>query len=295
MGVQSFYNGQMAGEGYGGFGGGTTDEGRKILDNGELNLGGQKDVNPVAGLTDQRPGIGPEVRLVELRGDSKLATWVTVSFNLLPVSPATPLSNPQVGPLVGIVEFGNGSAINRVEVDIQQGNWISSILPGGASPLGNAFPLPPGGTMISVPTGALRAFARNDGGYQPLGDGNAIGNVTNIAKVMAHAAYGQKPASEANTRTIWLTSRAAQAAGFVNACGIPPFARSFRVYRTTLNNVALSINIEDSFGVTINGPIVVPAGTDCPNIILGGLARSVRVTSAGPASTIMSAVFNIQL
>ncbi len=149
--------------------------------------------------------------------------------------------------------------------------------------------------MVSVPTGALRAYCRNDGGYQPLGDGNAIGNSVNVAKVMAHAAYGQKPASEPNTRTIWLTSRVVQAAGFVNACGVPPFSRSVRIARTNISNVALSINVEDNFGVTINGPIIVPAGTDCPSIPIGGLARSVRVTSGGPGTCTMMAVFNVQI
>ena len=291
--TQSYFNGQLVGSGYGGLGGGTTDQNRGMLDNGELNLGGLKETPPNTGILSTKTGIGVETRILELRGDSKLARWVTITFNVAPAFPDTPTLNPVVGPLVGIVEFGNGSALNRVEVDIQQGNWISTIQ--GLAPTGNAFPVPSGGTMLSVPAGSLRVFSRNDGGYQPLGDGNTIGNTTNIAKVTAHAAYGQKPASEANTRTIYLTSLSASAAPFGNVCGVPPFARSFTINRTFIATCALTINVESQYGVVLNGPIVIPAGTPCPSIPISGLARMIRAVINGPDGCVMAAVFNIQL
>lgn len=291
--LQNFFNGRLASEGYGGFSGGSSDEGRGLLQNGELNLGALKDVSPSTGVLSSKTGAGVETRILELRGDSKLAKWVTITFNVAPAFPDNPLYNPVVGPLVGIVEFGNGSALNRVEVDIQQGNWLSTILPG--PPYGNGFPLPSGGTMLSVPAGSLRVFARNDGGYQPLGDGNPIGNTTNTAKVTAHAAYGQKPAYEANTRSIALTSPTPQLAGFVNACGVPPFARGFTINRTFVNTTSLTIIVQSQYGDTISGPIIVPAGVVCPFIPLSGLARLISVTNDGPASCELLAVFNISL
>lgn len=292
--IRNFLNGQDVGDSYGSPG--ASDEGRHILTNGELNLGRLVDVPPrIGGLIPLSSGIGEDIRILELRGDSKLAEFVTISFNYLPEAPSNVASgvSAEFGPCVGIVEFGNGSGFNRVEVDIQQGNALSSVLP-ASSTYANGFILSPGGTCVSVPASSIRVYARNEGGYQPLGDGDQIGAQRNIPKIMAHAAYGQKPAAELNTRSVWMTGRTAQAAGFTNTIGVPAFARSFTINRVNVGTSALSIYILDQYGDYINGPIAVAAGTDCPSIRLSGIARMIQVTTASASATLL-AVFNIVL
>ncbi len=277
--------------------GGRTDENRPVLDNGELNLGRSIPAPGRTGNTFLLPGYGVPVRVLELRGDSKLAQWITVTFNILPIDAASVTAGASLpfGPLVGIVEFGNGSAFSQVEIDIQPGGTLSTIT--GGAEFVNAFTLPFGGSSISAPGSSFRIFVRNDAGYQPTGDGNTIGNLTNVPTVMAHVSYGQKPAAEPNTRTLWVTSPIGGGVGFNNAVGVPPFARSVYLYRTNITTTGLSVTVQEQYGSTLNGPILIPAGVDgsAVPIRLSALSRVLQVTNLGPDPSIIRAVFNVQI
>ncbi len=134
----------------------------RLLDDADNNIGNVTISYP--SLTpDTHPQTNPP-RILALDAESPTAQMMTVvltnrflsdpppPFNLPPYNNGTALG----GPIVGIIEFGNGSTFTRVEVDVPLG----PVLLNGSDPQD-------GVTLVSVPAGTLRVYARNDGNLIP--------------------------------------------------------------------------------------------------------------------------------
>lgn len=283
---------------------------RRLLDNEELNLGHSIDVPPAAPFdpANPLPTIGVPQRALDLRSDSNLAQFSTITFSILPIVNGLPMGaniaaddefNP--GPFLGIVEFGNGSGFSTVEIDIPVGNYSGNSRVSPNWFLGDVVPI--GGTSVSVPGSSVRAFVRNDGNYVPGSEQdneNPVGT-NQTAKVMAHISYGIRPTASKNTRTYWLavSDTLAGIGANVITLGIPPFARSFKVVRSLdsgLNMPPLSILIRSPNSGAMDGPIHVLVDVDCPEISLPNCARSITITISNAAAEVtMAVVFEIGL
>src|SRR3972149_3743248 len=220
----------------------------RLLDDSDNNLGNGVICNP-----QQAPTIDVETnppRILPLDSLSPTAQMVTVTLT------NRYLNNPPVaglsfgGPIVAILEFGNGSIFTRVEVDVPLGR------------VGFAGHEPQdGGTVLSLPAGTLRVYARNDGNLIPSTiDGVASGIPNGAALtsapislvgarstyVQAHVDYFTRPSAKNPTRTVhlYISPGAAQPFGsplLKDLFPIPPFAKSVRILRTPQAGVAVSI------------------------------------------------------
>jgi hypothetical protein len=266
---------------------------RRLLDNGELNLGRMAEVPP--GATDF---VGEPIRLLDLRSDSNLAQFATVTFSVLPVKQFSFDSADYGGPIVGIVEFGNGSGVSTVELDVRRGN-----LPYNTGSAGVIWPVtskivvsPYAGVSISVPGSSIRAFARNDANFRPYHGitSGTLNPVLTPMKVMAHISYGVRPSQFGATRTVWLMRNGTAPAGSRLQAAIPPFARSFYVMR---DNSGVPFSLKYSIGFSDNTSLysaTIPAGVDSPVIPLPGVAEQIVIDPAVAATSAnLALVFNI--
>lgn len=270
---------------------------RRLLDNGELNLGRLVEVPP-----GELEFPGTPVRVLDLRSDSNLAQYATISFSVLPVVENADVTSDdpnRAGPLFGIIEFGNGSGFSRVEVDIQRS---ASPYNGGSSGFGLTYNIgdprtyfsPPGGISISVPASSLRVFVRNDGNLRPcpnskiLNEPTVAGQNSPTAKVMAHISYGLRGIYEGATRTVWLikdgTVSTLANPGFFSA--IPPFARTLVIHRNPTATMGISYQLEVSQkaagGNLVYQQEVIPAGTVSPVIQIPHGATGINLQNLGP-------------
>jgi hypothetical protein len=274
---------------------------RRILDNGELNLGR---------LVEAPPGpqdfIGEAIRILDLRSDSNLAQFVTVTFGILPVKQFAFDVGDYGGPIVGIVEFGNGSGVSQVEIDVRRGTLpyntgsASVIWPNvGAPEKGVVSPY--AGVSISVPGSSVRVFARNDANYKPY-PGNTSSRLNSILtpmKVMAHVSYGVRPSQFGATRTVWLMQNGTTPVGGDNLqSAIPPFARSFYIMRD--RDSAPPFAVEYTVSFSDNTPLFtgnIAAGAESPVIPLPGVAEQIKISfppaSQGLGSSNLALVYNI--
>lgn len=254
------------------------------------------------------------MRILDLRSDSNLAQYATISFSVLPTVENADVNTDapnRAGPLLGIIEFGNGSGFSRVEVDIQRS---ASPYNGGSNAFGLSYNIgdprtyfsPPGGVSISVPASSLRVFARNDGNLRPcpnsrlLNEPIVAATISPTAKVMAHVAYGLRGIYEGATRTVWLIKTgtvAVSPAGFFSA--IPPFARTLVIHRNPTATMGISYQFVVSQNAT-GGNLVyqqetIPAGTVSPVIQIPHGATSITVNNLGPntANATIALVYGI--
>lgn len=135
---------------------------QRLLDDAENNIG-----NANFSLPDQAPTIivlqNPP-RILPLDGLSTKGQMVTIAMtnsfvansDLPPPFNLSPNDSCFGGPIVGILEFGNGAQVTRVEIDVPMGRVDFT----GAQPQD-------GGSSISLPSGTLRVYARNDGNLIP--------------------------------------------------------------------------------------------------------------------------------
>jgi hypothetical protein len=278
---------------------------RRILDNGELNLGR---------LVEAAPGpedfIGEAVRILDLRSDSNLAQFVTVTFSILPVKQFAFDVTDYGGPIVGIVEFGNGSGVSQVEIDVRRGTlpyntgFPNSLLWDAFGAPEKILVSPYAGVSISVPGSSVRVFARNDANYRPY-PGNVSSTLNNTLtpmKVMAHVSYGVRPSQFGATRTVWLMKNGTTPAGnAILQSAIPPFARSLYIMRDS-SALPFALNYKVSFAdgspfgaFLFTGTIA--AGAESPVIPLPGVAEQILITfppaSQGLASSNLALVYNI--
>ena len=288
---------------------------RHLLDNGELNLGRLVEVPP--NQKDDFPG--EPIRILDLRSDSELSQFATITFSVLPVKQEATDPTGYGGPLVGIVEFGNGSGVSVVEVDIRRGTLpynFSLFDAGGAridwADAGSPEKIqvsPYAGVSISVPGSSIRAWARNDANLRPYP--GTVSNLLNVVKepmkVMAHVSYGIRPSQFGVTRTIYLMNSGTIPAGLDYLCSaIPPFARSFYISRVLLTGSGfigtlpgINYTIMGPTGPIrpINGTVAIAAGVDSPVIPLPGGAERINISfpagSVGNSPVNLALVYNI--
>ncbi len=279
---------------------------RRILDNGELNLGRLVEVPP--GDPDF---VGEAIRILDLRSDSNLAQFITITMSILPIRQFGFNSEDYGGPIVGIIEFGNGSGVSSVEIDVRRGTLPYNTGFGGIwANVGQTEKMliaPYAGVSISVPGSSVRVYARNDANYRPYPDPTSSTINTALApmKVMAHASYGVRPSQFGSTRTVWLmrdgTVPAPLSAGgpFTSLqSAIPPFARSFYIMRdasgATPFAVGYTIQLKDNTPMYTG---IIAAGVESPVIPLPGVAESISiffpVASQGITSANLALVYNI--
>jgi hypothetical protein len=274
---------------------------RRILDNGELNLGRLVEVAP--GAPDF---VGEAIRILDLRSDSNFAQFVTVTFSILPVKQFAFDSTDYGGPIVGIIEFGNGSGVSSVEIDVRRGTLPYNTGSAGIIWANNGaaekiLVSPYAGVSISVPGSSVRVFARNDANYRPYPDPTSRminGSVLTPMKVMAHVSYGVRPSQFGATRTVWLMQGGTTPGGGDSLqSAIPPFARSFYIMRDrspTPFAVTYTVSFSD------NTPLftgTIAAGAESPVIPLPGVAEQILISfpagSQGLIGSNLALVYNI--
>lgn len=274
-----------------------TDTGKQLLDVAELNAGSSFTVQ--AGT----PGLpGNPVKLLDLRADSKNGKVVTVTFSQQFVT--APLNgNAPSQPVVGIIEFGNGSAFSTVEVDIPPPDLLSAIFPAYAP-----YVFQKSGVCLSVPAGSLRVYARNDssqilagirsGPNGPVQLGTTQGVQGQDPTVYAHVSYLSTFGAVPPTRTLYLISPGGFALGIgeIIVFDIPPFATSYRLYSSSVTTPTVSsqMNVQISF---INGiytyNYVQPVGSDGFQSLPGGASTIGVTNTSGALINSLLAVFDI--
>ncbi len=276
-------------------------ESLRILDEEDLNLGSVKTVFP-----NPNPGLGMEERLIDVQCPGRHGEFVTVSFNILPTNSDVNDQTNYSGPIVGIVEFGNGSALNRVEIDVPCGNDPTSAFIGGVYPsdwLGIAGAVPPGGTAISVPGSAVRVYARHDGNGRVYDPTFPISLNLFPANVQAHVSYGiRSPAENHNYRTMMASNFSGSVQpGNANYIGVPPFAKSVFFYRTSLQEVTVNLisrqlngSIAPLPGIPISTYTLAAGVNNLDPIPLSGLVDLIQVVNTTDPGPII-AVFAIGL
>jgi len=138
-----------------------THEPKHLLDtDAEQNLGNSAVLQPQDGGGPAGGTVLPQTnpeRLLMLSGPSKTAQTTSVVFTAARIAGATNVSPGYAGPVTGIVEFGNGGRFTRVEFDVPVGPFVGAFQGAAA----NSEPQD-GGTVVTVPSGVLRAYARYD-------------------------------------------------------------------------------------------------------------------------------------
>jgi hypothetical protein len=137
--------------------------GIKLLDDADNNIGNgtilQPQFLPLAGPPYVKQPNQTRARLLNLTASSRYGQSITVVMTAARVLlPGQALTQTHVGPITGIIEFGNGSQFTKVEFDIPVGPFQGSEYFG----LNTAYEFQDGGIAIQVPTGTLRVFARYD-------------------------------------------------------------------------------------------------------------------------------------
>jgi hypothetical protein len=282
-------------------------ESLRLLDDEDLNLGAVHLISP-----NPQPGLGIPERLLDVQCAGRKGEFVTVCFNILPTNNDANDRANYSGPIVGIVEFGNGSALNRVEIDIPNGNNITEApnnggaFPSPASWIAIAGTVPAGGTAISVPGSSVRVYARHDGNGRVWDPTQPISINTDPAtglpfsiQVQASISYGIRSSADNKLyRTLMVSnfSGAVPTNQEVNVA-VPPFAKSVTLYRPGLEALTVRLMSRQLFGIQpgINIEVYnIPVNVNSPVIPLSGLVDVIAVTNLGAPDGIF-AVFGIGL
>jgi hypothetical protein len=297
--------------------------GVKLLDDGENNVGNAQIIQPqilpttapLTQFTTQKQE-GPP-RLLNLTATSRTGQSVTIVMTAARNNNTT----GAVGPLTGIVEFGNGTQFTRVEFDIPIGPYQGSFL--GTIP---GTQPEDSGAVIQVPTAVVRAYARYDNAYitpdmtgvaygapgssafpltpgaGPFGpniNGHTFGGIPippAALQVKAFANYfGRHFSKLYKTQYIYIGDKTIPIIFNANTStiwAIPPFAKSVQVVRTP-NTSAMSITLFDQIAIGSGAATpaefqeiyAVPANSN-PVIPISGNNNAIAVSSATNADTV---------
>jgi hypothetical protein len=297
----------------------TTADRTPLLMNADQNIGNSTvlvPLNPPLNLPPLPPSdcgtVIPQTnpaRILDLPGGSAVGQTASVVFTASRIAgPDNP--NPGfAGPVTGIVEFGNGGRFTRVEFDVPIGPFSGLIRQSS-----NAVEPQDGGTIITVPTGVLRCYARYDNllispvlntdpplslsqllsttlpppPIQFLGPGGPTGRSFIIPAenllVKAMAAYFTKPRSKVyKTNYLYVANINSPTLINVNTqqfFALPAFTKSVKVLRTPIS-AAVTIVLYD--GVHTVDQISVVGGTTCPTIEVVGHECVIGLQSPLPA------------
>jgi hypothetical protein len=286
--------------------GGTTNIKRhgaqRLLDDADNNIGNGVFLSPGTQSPTTFEQQNPP-RIISLDALSPTGQMVTVALAArysLDHNPSALVTNGGGGPIVAILEFGNGNSAMRVEVDVP----IGRILVGA-----NGLAIQEGQdgiTMVTVPGGTLRVFMRDDsqlipttiggqvsGSFQGIQLSGNIGNAPRVTFVQAAVDYFTRFSTKPPTRTIVVYTIAAAAPpqaftnpAFVQALyNLPPFARTVRLLRSpfiTANAVIEFWSVSSSstprlidmatVGANVTSPIIeVPTGATWFNMYSANL------------------------
>ena len=135
-----------------------THEPKHLIDSdAEQNIGNSTLLQPQPGsVATTIPATNP-ARLLMLSGPSKSAQTTSIVFTASRVVGADNPNPGYAGPITGILEFGNGGRVTKVEFDVPLGPYLGEFQ--GA--IASSEPQD-GGIIVTVPTGVLRAYARYD-------------------------------------------------------------------------------------------------------------------------------------
>lgn len=287
----------------------------QLLDDADNNIGNATVVDPYPGFQQADFATVPQqnpARILNLNGLSKFGNQVTValsaSFHALnPPNQNVTGPNSEPWPIVGIIEFGNGSQFTTAEVDIPLG-WI---------PNGSGNPSPninqDGVTFVTVPAGTLRIYARNDSKlieiprqnvasqlpataifpdgvsgpgapgvpnyFPPNASTTGEERVVLGAFVKASACYFGRGPGAMPTRTIPIanTVGATTFSASTMFWRIPPLARSFRIIRLGAGGVMPAITqiFTLSPNIATLASYSVAAGVPCPTFPLSGIENTI--------------------
>jgi hypothetical protein len=260
-----------------------------LLKDSDNNIGNS--VEPVASAqTTLIPETNPP-RVLNLGGSSEVGQMMTVviTANLKPV-PSTVFEVPTA--ITAVVEFGNGGVFTRAEVDVPVGPINFSAVKTNESA--------DGGTVVRVPAGALRVYARNDAhlivptvlGFAFPGTNPPV-TAVNVAPVLVKAftGYYSHGALHPPHKTLHLTKNPT-VLPFIPfdipafAYPIPAFAKRFRLLRTSAGNPdpAVTGTVYDSNGNALM-KFSVAGGAPFNMIDLPGTANRIGISTVIPAGT----------
>jgi hypothetical protein len=310
--------------------------GPRLLDDGENNIGNQTVLQPqvLPAVPQTLPfqvlpwtkfKQSAPFRLLDLTSESKTGQSMTV------VMTASRQQNSRgvAGPVVGIIEFGNGTQSTKIEFDIPFGPYSgSSVL----DPLTSVAPgtQPEDGiTLAQFPTGMLRVYARYDNAYLTpnikgyvFGENPAIPAISGPfppnqvapedvnpspnscpALIKAFAAYYGRVHSKLYKTLYLYNGNAANPVLFGvpvqnldanTTYVIPAGAKSVTVNRTPFS-AGVTVLLGDLISVSgqgIGGYIQIPGGQPSPTIPIIGNQTVVGVFSSDPIS-VLSLIFEI--
>jgi hypothetical protein len=279
---------------------------KHLLDtNADQNIGNSTVLQPQAGSGGTViPQTNP-ARLLQLTGPSQKGQTTSVVFTASRIVGADNPNPGYAGPVTGIVEFGNGARFTRVEFDVPLGPYVGLFT--GA----NAATEPQdGGTVITVPTGVLRAYVRYDNlliqpilgtiaeslasalGVTFVGPGGPViggpvpgGTEPILAKAMA-SYYTRHWAKLWKTNYLYIGAPGVlpQVIPGAEYC-VPPFAKSVKVQRYNLTtSIMPSMTIVLLDNKNVLEQFVIAAGTS-PTIELSGFETTILIqstTTTGP-------------
>jgi len=277
-----------------------------LLDDADQNIGNsatvvpQQSQNPPPNVGTTQAQTNPP-RIIILEGGSTRGQTVSVVMTASRIIGGTP-DNPNPGlpgPITGIVEFGNGGRSTRVEFDVPIGPYTGTF--SGAT---SAAQPQDGGTIITVPTGVVIAFARYDNLYITPMLGNTPQSLAQHAGVAfvgpggpivsgfvqlppepilvkAMAAYFTKPRQKAY-KTLYLYVSPVGAPVAIQVTGatycLPAFAKSVKVLRQPVSS-ALTLTLYDN--VNLLDTVAIPAGSSSPVVDVVGTESIVSISSNG--------------
>lgn len=238
-----------------------------------------------------------EVKAVEISFDDHIARHIICNFvNISRRNAAGQAVN--TGPIVGIVEWGTGGSLARIEFNLPLAyTWAQNgdIIPTLGSQQGT------NGVILTVCGSSIRCMARNESRLPPIfGSQTAtIGsNLTLDGQYGAFVAQGSsdKQCGMLERDLIVVTANGdpmepQQGASF----GIPRFAKSVKFFRTPLQTSSLEVILGgDLVGSVVNN-FVIPGGT--PGFIpISPLHSSISVVNRGAVNiTGLYAAFELSL
>lgn len=234
-------------------------------------------VNQIRGLSGGAAGHGMEGVMMKL--GALIPEMVT--FSLFTTPPAPPkgfvdATAPYPWP-VGIIEYGAGNALMRVEFDLPRFSLSA-----------DAKTMIPGAVVVTIPGSQFTVKMRDDSNVVPPGCVAAIVNHRPLGmgektgfSGQVFAAYGARGASQRLTLTKVLNTDAGKAAGNADVL-IPAFAKAARVVCSP--SVALTVTFNNVIGLgngPLDGPYVIPAGTIPPELSIPGQCDQMNVAWGG--------------
>ena len=135
-----------------------TSDSTPLLKNADQNIGNSTILYPQAGTVGVVIPTTNPPRLLNLTGGSAVGQTVSVVMTVSRILQGNDNPNPGFpGPITGIIEFGNGGRFTKIEFDLTVGPFAGSI-----NEASSAVEPQDGVTIVTVPTGVLRVYARYD-------------------------------------------------------------------------------------------------------------------------------------